>query len=250
MLKNNVKEMKAKKADEVRKNDVKLYRLMIEFALAVVAFYLTVMAKNSNQIDLHIKVMPVVLVVTGILFALSAAFYGIGRNKNENNDYKIITRGGIFGNFAALFFGCLHYYFFLDAPLLIVTLIAVTVLYFIYNIFGGSMFEYSFITVACFTLLGITGVDTSIIPSVARAAVYGSKFAALILPVAAVIYAFIRYAKKSGEKVMLVPIIISSVLTLAGAVLNFVYPTAVIFAVFGLVGCYLIAVIVHTVRNM
>ncbi len=248
----NIKELKARKADEARKSDVRLYRLMIEFVLVVLAVTGCVTLGNFNrthQYELH-NFMLIAVLVTGILFAASAVFCAIGKNKAEGNAYKIVTRGGIFGNLAVLFFGCAHFYLFYDAEKLIITLIAAALAYFTYNIFGGELIAYSVITAAGFILLNLATIPTGFIPKLGLLIVYGSKILAIILPIAAIIYAALKTSKKKGVKTALIPIIVSSLLTLSGGALTFLYPAAVVYMIFGLAGWYLITVIAHTVKNM
>ncbi len=249
---NNIKELEAKKADAARKNDVRLYRLMIEFVLTILAVFAGVMLgniNNQNQMPLH-DAMFIVSLVTGILFAASAVYFVMGKKKADVSDYKVITRGGIFGNMAVLFLSCAHFYLFRDAEILIINLIAVALVYFTYNIFDGDITDYSVITAAGFILLEFSAISTiGTISSFASLLVKGSRVLAIVLPVAAIVYAIVR-AQKKGKKTAIVPIILSSVLTAAGGVLNFLYPAFVVYAVFALVGVFLITVIAHTVKNM
>lgn len=249
MVSKNVKEMKAKKIDELRRNDVKLYRLMVEFGLTVVAVLLAVAAGNANKIQLHFSVMPILLVVTGVLFAAWAAFYSLSRKKAGDNTYKVVTREGVFGNLTALFFGCLHFYLFEDAQALIIAIITASVLYFTYNIFDKPLLDFSVVTAVGFLLLKTSEISKVSLTTLANAVVFGAKGLALVLPVAAIIYAFVRYSKKRS-RVSFVPIVVSSALTLAGALLTFLYPAAASFAVVGILICYLVTVVAYTIKNM
>lgn len=248
----NIKELKAKKADEARKNDVRLYRLMIQFVLTILAVSGSVVLGNFNrthQFAVH-NFMFYAVLVTGVLFAVSAVFCVVGKKNGEDSAYKVITRAGIFGNLAVLFFGCAHFYLFYDAEKLIITLIAVALAYFTYNIFGGALIDYAVITAAGFISLIISAIPTGFIPKLGVLIVYGAMILAVAIPVMAVIYAVLKASKKKGKKTVIVPIIVSSLITLAGGILNFVYPAAAVYAVFGLAGWYLITVIVHTVKNV
>lgn len=249
----NIKELKLKKADENRRNDVKLYRLMVEFVLAIIAVSVGVMLGNFKGADWQLKLNNAALVavlVTGILFAASAVFFVMGKKKAEDNAYKIITRGGIFGNLAVLFFGSLHFYLFYDAESLIIALIAVAVVYFTYNIFGGGLIDYSVITATGFFLLCFAAFEGRALSDLALLVVHGSKILAIVLPIAAIVYAVVKTSKNKGKKTAIVPIIVSSVITLAGGALNYLYPAAAIYALFALVGVYLVVIIAHAVKNM
>lgn len=248
----NIKELKLKKADQAKRSDVRLYRLMVEFVLTILAVTGSVMLGNfnrTNQLGAH-NFMFYAVLVSGVLFAVSAIFCAIGKKNSDDNAYKVITKGGIFGNLAVLFFGCAHFYLFYDAEKLIITLIAAALVYFTYNIFGGALVDFAVITAAGFITLIISAIPTGFIPKLGLVIVYGAKILAIAIPVAAVIYAVLKASKKKGRKTAVVPIVISSLITLAGGVLNFVYPAAAVYAVFGLAGWYLITVIAHTVKNV
>ena len=252
-MSNNIKAVKAKKADENRRNDVRLYRLMIEFILAIIAVTAGVMLGNLKgadwQLTLH-NAARIAVMVTGILFAASAVFFVMGKKKAEDNAYKVITRGGIFGNLAVLFFGSLHFYLFYDAESLIIALIAATVVYFTYNIFNGGLIDYSVVTASGFFLLGFAAFEGRALSDLALLVVHGSKILAIVLPIAAMVYAVAMASKNKGEKTAIVPIIVSSVITLVGGALNYLYPVAAMYATFALVGVYLVVIIAHAVKNM
>ncbi len=248
---NNIKAVKAKKADENRRNDIRLYRLMVEFVLAIIAVTAGVMLGNVNDAVMELRLhnaMLVVVMVTGILFAASAVFFVMGKKKMTDNAYKIFTRAGIFGNLAVLFFGSLHYYLFYDAESLIVALIAVTVVYFTYNIFDGGLVDYSVITATGFLALGFAAFEGRDLSDLALLIVHASKLLAVVLPVAAVIYVLVKNSKNKNSAT--VPTIVSSVITLAGGILNYIYPAFAVYAVFVLAGVYLVVVIAHAVKSM
>ncbi len=250
MLRKNTKELKAQKANEARKSDIMLYRLMIEFALTVAAVVLAVMAGNGDMIYIHMTLTPIFLVITGILFAASAVYYCLGKKNSSNNEYKVVTREGIFGNMAVLFFGCFHFYLFSDAQLLIIALITASVLYFTYNIFGKALLDCSLVTAAGFMLLETSGLSKVSFTSLANAVVFGAKILAFVVPICAIVYGIIRLSKKNYPTASALPIFVSSLLTLGGAVLNFLYPAGVVFTIIGLLICYLVVVVAYTVKNM
>ncbi len=249
MMSNNIREKKAVKEAEIAREDVKLYRLMIEFGLAIVLIFLTIIGEN-NGLALNHTLMSALVIVSGILFAASAVWFTIGKKKNVDSDMKVITRVGIFGNAAVLFFSAAHFYLFWDAQMLTISVIAALVMYFVYNIYGGAYFLYSIISGAGFFALLTAGKAGSTITSLATLITNGAVIATFVIPVAAVIYAIVLVAKKKLTARALVGVIITSAIILAGAVLSVMNPAAVIYTIFALIAFYLITTVAYTVKMM
>lgn len=249
MSTNNIKEKKALKEAERAREDVKLYRLMIEFGLAIVLIFLTIAGEN-NGLALNPGLMSALVIVSGILFAASAVWFTLAKKKNVNDETKIITKAGVFGNAAVLFFSCAHFYLFWDAQMLTISIIAALVLYFVHNIYGGSYFVYSLISGAGFFALQTAIKAGTTITALATFVTNCAIVAAFVIPVLAVVYAIVRVAGKKMTVKTLIGVIITSAIILAGAVLSVVYPTAVLYTIFALIAFYLLTTVVYTVKMM
>ncbi len=255
MLSNKIKEKKAEKVLAEKKNDVKLYRLFLEFALAVVAVFLAIAAGN-NQIFVCVTLMPSILAVTGILFALSAIYYSLGLKKNVDNDLKVITRAGIFGNLAVLFASAVDFYLFSDAQQLVVSIIAVAIMYFVYNIFGGEFFSYTIITGLGFICLQLAEQMSHLL--FGKLIIAGAPIAAVVLFVLSTVFSIAALCRKSGKLTILgftvatkksaPALLISGLIILAGAAITVFVPTYQIYSLFALLACYIVTAIFYTVK--
>ncbi len=256
-MSNNIKEKKAAKLAAEKQQDIKLYRLMVEFTLAIVAVLLAIKAGN-NEIFTLIYIMPPFLATTAVLFALSAVLYTVRRKNQIDESSNVITSALIFGNAASLFFVGALYYIYWDAELVIASLITLTVLYFAYNIYGGNFFMYSLISAIGFISLRITGCNSHF-ALIGNAGILVAHVFSFAIPIIAIVLAIILFAKDKnrtvlgitfGGKKCAVTFLISAAAILVGAVLTLVYPAALIFADFVLLGSYLIIAVICTVKMM
>lgn len=249
MMSNNIKEKKLQKEAELAREDVKLYRLMTEFGLAIVLVFLTIIGAN-NGLALNPTLMGALVIVSGILFAASAVLYTLGKKKNTNEDLKVFTKAGIFGNAAVLFFSCAHFYLFWNAQMLTVSIIAALVMYFVYNIYGGAYFLYSIISGAGFLALQTATKAGSTITALATLITNLSVIAAFAIPAAAVVYSVVLLAKKKLTVRALIGVVITSLIVLCGAVLAVIDPAMIIYSIFALIGFYLFTTVAYTVKMM
>ncbi len=245
----SIKEKKALKEAERALEDVKLYRLMIEFGLAIALIFLTMIGEN-NGLALMPKLMRGLVCASGILFAVSAIYFTVGKKKDNGSSMKIMTTTGLFGNAAVLFLACSHFYLFWDAQMITVSVIAALVLYFVYNIYGGAYFAYSLVAGIGFVALETAGKLGTTMTALAALVAKGAVAAAFIVPVAAVVLAIVCAASKKLSAKALVGVILSSAIVLCGAVFTVVNPAAVIYAVFALISFYLISTVAYTVKMM
>ncbi len=245
----NIKEKQAKKEAERALEDVKLYRLMIEFGLAIVLIFLMIAGEN-NGLALMPKAMGALVIVSGVLFAASALFYTFNKKKSGDESLKVITKAGIFGNAAVLFFACAHFYLFWDAQMLTVAVIAALVLYLVHNIYGGSYFAYSLVAGAGFAALQTAEKSGHTITTLSTLVVNLAIAAAFIIPAAAIVFALIKIAGKKVSAKILVGVIPTAAIILAGAVLAIVNPAAVVYAIFALIAFYLVSTVAYTVKMM
>ena len=256
MVKNNIKDKKAAKLAAEKQADIKLYRLMIQFALAVVALFLTLTAKN-NEIFVLWKIMPLFLVVSGLLFGLSAVFFCVRRSKGIDESERIITSAGAFGNAASLFFVSSAYYLFMKAELVIAALIALVVVYMAYNINGAGFFAYSVLTAASYLAFCIAGCEINFpIASLIVTAAFVLSFS---IPVLAIVIAVLVIAKKDGVcilgvkisgKLIAVALIVTALVALAAAAVATVYPAAAELIMYAMLAIYFLATIVGIFKMM
>lgn len=250
MMKNDIKTRKEIKKAERKAEDIKLYRLMVEFVLAVILVLGVISLANTNQIYVALNVMPVFCVVTCVLFAASAIYFILVKRKGTNESEKIITSAGIFGNAAVLFFASAHYYLFCDIEQLALSIVIVSLLYFVYSIYGASFFRYSFSTAAGFLALSVAMIDNNAVISFASLLMKGAYLLAIIIPVVSIVLAIIGKAKHKVSTNMTVSVVISSLIILAGAALYILNPAAVIYTIFALLAYYLVTTVVYTVKMM
>lgn len=256
MVKGNIKDKKAAKLAAQKLSDVKLYRLMIQFVLAIIALFLTISAEN-NQIFVIFEVMPIVLAVAGVLFGLSALLYCIKRAKGKDETLKLFTSVGIFGNAAALLFLASLYYLFASAELVIAALIALTVTYIAYNVEGESFFAYTVITAASYVSLCIASENAFYsFGNIIRA---GAQVMTLVIPVAAIVLSIILFAKKNGVTVLSVNIkgkkiaaamLVTALAALASTLLTVILAPAAIIATYVMIAIYFIVTVIGIFRMM
>lgn len=260
MVKTNLKEKKAAKAAAKRQEDVKSYRLMIEFLLVIAALFLAITAGN-NQLYVLSKVMPIFLAVSGVLFGLSALYFSIMRVKRVDETYKIVTSAGIFGNAAVLFLLSVAFYLYMDAQLVICALIALAVVYIVYNVEGASFFGYSSLVAAAYIslLLGAPSLLDQSYFAIGDIIINIAKVLAFAVPVSMIVIAALIFAKKKGvcvlgikfnKKRIATALIISAVIALAGAVFALIYPAGVSIAIYVLLAFYFIVTVIGIFKMM
>lgn len=248
------KELKTKakkeaKKERLRLEDVKFYRLMVEFILAVFLIYAVVQVGN-NLIFVANKAAPVLIAVTGVLFAASAVYAVIVKRRGIDEKYSVITSAGLFGNAAVLFFSAAHIRLFMKPDVLLLSLILVALLYFVYSIYNNNFFVYSLITASGFIALCHSTLTSSVFSPLATLLVDIAWVLAIVIPAAAVVYAFLRLARGKATKKVACSVIVSAFVLLLGAVLALVYPVGVIYAEFALLAVYLVIAVSYTVKLM
>lgn len=256
MVKNNIKDRKAAKLAAEKQADIKLYRLMIEFALVAVALFLTFVAKK-NEIFVLWKIMPIFLVVSGVLFGISAVLFCLKHAKGADESERIITSAGIFGNAASLFFISSAYYLSMKAELVITALIALAVVYMAYNINGEGFFVYSVLTAASYLAFLVACCDVHYpIASLLITAAFVLSFA---VPVLAIVIAILVLAKKNGisilgvkisGKLIALALIVTALIALAAAAVAIIYPAAAELIIYAMLAVYFIATIVGIFKMM
>jgi len=237
------------KKQQIRYEDVKFYRLMIEFILAVFLIYAVIQAGN-NLIFTANTLAPILLPITGVLFAASAVFVVFMKRKGKDETYRVVTSAGIFGNAAVLFFTVAHIRLFMKAESLLLTLILVSLLYFVYSIYNSNFFIYSLFTASGFIALHHATLTSTAFSLLARLCIAGALVAAFVIPAAAVIYAGIRFFRGKATKKVALSYIISALALILGAVFAIVSPVAVIYAEFVLLVVYLVIAVAYTVKLM
>ncbi len=260
MVKTNLKEKKAAKAAAKRQEDIKSYRLMIEFLLVIVALFLAITAGNNALYTLS-KIMPLFLAVSGVLFGLSALYFSVMRVKRVDETYRIVTSAGIFGNAAALFLLSAAFYLYMDAQLVISALIALAVVYIVYNVEGAGFFGYSALTAAAYVSLLLCA------PSLLSQSYYAigdiiidvARVLAFLVPALMIIIAVLTFARKKGVSVLGVKfnkkriataLIISAIIALTGAVFTVVYPAGVSIAIYVLLAFYFVVTVIGIFKMM
>lgn len=260
MVKNNLKEKKAAKAAAKRQEDIKSYRLMIEFLLVIVALFLAITAGNNALYVLH-RIMPIFLAVTGVIFGLSALYFSVMRVKRVDETDRIVTSAGVFGNAAALFLLSAAFYLFMSAELVIGALIALGVVYIVYNVVGGGFFGYSALTAAAYITLLLTD------PSLPERSYYAigdviiniASVLVFVVPAIMILVAVLTFAKKNGvcvlgikfnKKRIATATLVSALIALAGAALTVVYPAAASIAIYALIAFYFIVTVIGIFKMM
>lgn len=256
MVKTNIKEKKAAKLAAEKQADVKLYRLMVQFALSMLALFLTLTVKN-NEIYILYKIMPIFLVVSGVLFGLSALNFSLKRIKGADETSRVINSTGLFGNAAALLALSGGYYLFMEAELVIGAIIALTVAYIAYNVNGEGFFAFSVLTAAsyiAFTLAGCTPYG-----SIAAIISNGAFVLSFAVPVFAVILAILMLAKKNGVriagikasgKLVAVAMLLTALVALVAASVALVYFAAAELIMYGMLALYFVATVIGVFKMM
>ena len=250
MLSKDLKKKKEQKAAALKQEDIKLYRLMIEFILGVILVSAIIAAGNGNEIYIVGKILPVTNVITAVIFAASAILFVLVKRRGVDESGRIVTTAGIFGNAAVLFFSSAHYYLFMDAKQLSLALVIVILLYFVYSIYDRRFFDYSLFTALGFLALQHSMLSTTIFSNFAILLVKAATVLAIAIPLFTVVRAIVRKIKGKLTTKLLICIILSSLVTIGGAVLAMFYPAAVIYAIFALLAVYLATTVVYTVRMM
>ena len=255
-MSNNIKEKKAAKLAAEKQQNAKLYRLMLQFVFAVIAVVLAIKAGN-NQIATLKYVMPPFMLVTGILFALSAVFFSYQKSKNVDESSRFLTSAFVFGNITSLFAAGVAFYIYWDAELVIAALITLTVLYFAHNIYGGNFFAYSLLTAIGFLALRLVKADSHIYVFIGRIGIVAANILLIVLPIVAIALGILLIAKNKnytfagitiGGKKCAVTFFICAAAVIAGAVLLLVSPASTVLADFLLLGSYLVIAVICTVK--
>ncbi len=246
----DLKKKKELKAAELRHEDVKLYRLMVEFILAIVLVSAVITAGSGNEIFIIGTVLPILNIVTAFIFAATAINFVVVKRRGTDETDKIITSAGLFGNAAVLFLSGAHYYLFMDAKQLSFSLVIIALLYFVYSIYEESFFDFSVFAAIGFLALSHSMLDVSIFSYFARLLVKGALVLAFIVPVFTLIRAIIKTAKGKTTAKYLACTILAALIIVAGAVFVLVYPSAVIYTYFALLAVYLATTVVYTVKMM
>jgi len=244
-----IKQKKQEKKEKLRLEDVKFYRLMVEFILAVFLIYAVVHAGN-NMIFAANTLAPVLIPVTGVLFAASAVWVVICKKRAVDETYKVVTSVGLFGNLAVLFFTSAHIRLFMKRDTLLLSLILVSLLYFVYSIYNRNFFIYSLFTASGFIALHHATMTSATFSPFARLLVLGALVLAFAIPAASIIYVIMRLVNKKATKKVALSYIVSALAVLAGAVLVMLSPIAVIYAEFLLLAIYLVIAVAYTVKLM
>ena len=256
MSNNNIKEKKAAQLVAEKQQDAKLYRLMVQFVFVIVAVLAAIKAGNNFFFTVS-SVMPTYLLVTGILFALSAVLFTLRKKNGVDESTKVFTSALIFGNAATAFAAGMMYYLYWDARLVIATLITLTVLYFAHNIYGGNFFAYSLLTAAGYLSLQISSCESHMIYYLGIVGILAANLLMFAIPVIAIVLGIILISKKKnytilgitiGGKKCAVTFFISAAAVLIGAVLQFVSFAPVGTVNFILLGSYLVITVICTVK--
>ena len=197
MSNNNIKEKKAAKLVAEKKEDVKLYRLMLQLVLSILAIFAAIKAESSF-LSKTVFAMPTFLLITGILFALSAILFTVKKKNRTDESDKVITSALIFGNIATLFSASVMLYLYWDVKLVIAYLITATVLYFAHNIYGGNFFAYSLITAVGYISLQLADAEPHILYYLGLVGVVLAKALVFAVPVIAILLGFILVSKKKN----------------------------------------------------
>lgn len=259
-MKISIKEKKAAKAAAKRQEDIKSYRLMIGFLLAIAALFLAIKAGN-NQLYVLSTIMPVFLLISGIIFGLSALYFSVMRIKRIDETDRIITSTGVFGNAAALFLLCAAFYLYMDVQLVISALIALVVVYIVYCIEGAGFFGYSAFTAASYIMLLLAGQPSLLERSytaIGDIAIMAAKVLVFVAPALMILIAVLTFAKKSitvfgikfSKKRIATAMLISALIALVGAVFTVVYPAGVSIAVYALLAVYFIVTVIGVFKMM
>ncbi len=260
MVKTSIKEKKAAKAAAKKQEDIKSYRLMIGFLLAIVGLFLAIKAGN-NQLYVLSTIMPAFLLVSGIIFGLSALYFSIMRIKRIDETDRIVTSTGIFGNAAAMFLLSAAFYLYMDVQLVISALIALIVVYIVYCIEGAGFFGYSAFTAASYILLLLAGQPSLLERSytaIGDIAIIAAKVLVFVVPVLMVLIAVLTFAKKSitvlgikfAKKRIASAMLVSGLIALAGAVFTVIYPAGVSIVTYALIAVYFIVTVIGVFKMM
>ena len=259
-VKTSMKEKKAAKAAAKKQEDIKSYRLMIEFLLAIAALSLAIMAGNAS-LEIIPKVLPILLLVTGVFFGLSALYFSFMRIKRIDETDKVITSTGIFGNATALFFLTSAFYLYTDVQLLTSALIAFIVVYIVYNIEGNGFFGYSALTAATYMSLVIAGRPSLVARSynvIGDVIILASKVLVFAVPALMIVIALLTFFKKGvtvlgikfDRKRIATAMLITALIALIGAVFTVIYTTGVSMIIYALIAVYFMAMVIGVFKMM
>ncbi|MBQ8508383.1 MAG: hypothetical protein IJ493_00565 [Clostridia bacterium] len=263
MVSNNLKKDKIERAIQKRKqSDLVVNKLMVVFLLTVAAVCGMMIAKRNIDTEASFLsyVLPVLLVISGVLFALSVVNLAMSRSRHVDESRKVITSLNLCGAAAVFFLGCAVYRLSFEATWVIFGVIGAAVLYFVYMIFRKDFFIYSLVTALGVVFVKLASFNPySTLGGLVKIAALVMTFA---VPVAAIILALLLTAGKGsltlGDKQYkllekgdhVYPIFIASALTLAGAVLAIAASTAAIYAIIALLVAYLAIIVAYTIKMM
>ena len=260
-MKTNINEKKAAKAAAKKQEDIKFYRLVVEFVLVIIALFLAISAGN-NQLFVLPNIMPTFIAVSGVLFGMSAIYFSVMHAKRIDESDRIITSGGIFGNAAVLFALSAAFYLYMSAELVILSLIAFAVVYIAYNVEGAEFFGYSVFAAASYILIKLAGTQELYehsLYAIGDIIIMISRVLVFVVPALMILLAILTFAKKGGvtllgvkfsKKRIATAMLITALIALAGAVLTVIYPAAVSIALYALLALYFIVTVIGIFKMM
>lgn len=264
MVSNNLKKNKAEeRARRISHNDLIVNRLMMAFILGVIAvFGMLIVKKNiANELNFITYVHPVLLVLSIAALVGAIVLFVLRKKKSVDDSERVFTKWNVLGAAIVFFAASVYYRIFFEASMVIAGVIAAVVLYFVFHTFPKDFFAYSVLTALGLLLLkmGTTVFFTSydgIISAICCAA-------ALVFAVVGIIFALLLHSGKGtlklgGKKLRIYenkgghiyPLIVSSVLMIAGGVLGFAASAYVAYAFGALLAAYIIIAVAYVIKMM
>lgn len=244
------------------RDDANVNRMMLVFVIAVAAVVALLMIGNGGAAErtfVH-SVLPILQIVSAVLFAASAVWFGICRAKKKDEGTRVVTSSLVFIVTLTLLLSSLLYTF-IGGTMVIAVVIAVTVISFVYYFYPRDFYALSLVT--AIMAASVIGAKASAVSAVWRLIVaIAFKVLAFAVP-AAVIVVFLILKKNNGTIRVggktrtpfktgyhAYPFYITAAIALAGAVLAIVLPSFAVYAVFAILAAYLVFAIIYTVRMM
>ncbi|MCI8387240.1 MAG: hypothetical protein HFE63_02085 [Clostridiales bacterium] len=263
MVSNNTKNKAEAKLQKQRRSDLIMNRLMIAFVIAVLGIFgmVTVKKTIANEAFFFTNMLIPLLVVSGLLLAGAIVLFALRVSRHVDDTNKIFTRWNVLGTAIVLFGACLFYKVTADASMVIAGLVAAVALYFVYHIFKTDFFVFSVVTALGILLLKMG--STNYYSAKMSLVVTACGIMAVVVAIAGLIIALLAIAGKGtitvgSKKLKLyakgegcaVPMIVASVITLVGGILEFAAVTFVIYAIIALIAAFIASIVIYAIKMM
>jgi len=252
---------KRRKENDQKKNDTMVNRMMALFVAAVVyVVALLLLKKNGTSFEtvFVLHALPIIKLVTGLLFAGMVAFFAVNRKRGvDESEWFINTKHLVVLSF--ILFASAMLYQYIGNTGVVVCVIALLIAAFVYCFYQREFFTYT-----VFSLLGALGLYGVKAGYSASAVKFIISIVLIVLAFAVPVLTFIfvnklkknnGHLKLKGGDILVIKdksaythLIIGAVYVLAAAVVGLIFNAVALYTLIAFLFLYLVFAIVYTVK--